>query len=85
MKTLYIVAFSYDWEEGFVSFTSEPKLVSWLREQFELDDEIPAWSDRFWRDLNSEYNEGDWKSCQILKVTDGRVTAINPSTKQAAA
>jgi hypothetical protein len=63
---VYIVAYSYDWNEGNRLFRTIEELETWFRDEFEIGD-APAWSEAFNKAIENEI-DGHWKSLQVLTL-----------------
>lgn len=75
---IWIVSYSYDWEDAFATFRNLSSLEAWIRENFDLSPDLPAWSREFWSAHVDAYNAADWKSFQVLEISryDGKVRAF---------
>jgi len=64
----YIISGSYDWNDVFGVFYKKAGLERELRADFNIPDEIEAWSDAFLDACEQGYDNGKWKCYQIIRV-----------------
>lgn len=79
-KYLWVIAHSYDWEEGFRTYLTEQAMLNAIREDFDISEDIPdppqgqdpvrdpADATKFWDACTEAYNADAWKSYQAVKI-----------------
>ena len=79
-KYIWAIAHSYDWDDGFRLYHTEQAMLDAIREDFEIEEEIPdpsrdqEDSTEFWNACLQAYEQGRWKSYQAVRIDVGTGT-----------
>lgn len=74
MAEIYVIAYSHDWNEGHVVKRTRKSAIEFLDEELEVttdldeDEEMELDSSSWWRAANEAYENGKWKSLQLIRI-----------------